>query len=122
MQRLYPLFALILEARKARRYAPPRAAQCERDRSGTTRRGEACPRPRAKHAKGDGADSPTRGKRSAPKRLAQIIVLIVEINAFAGQPEDEMLADILYDFLRQGFFPTSFVVLYLAQYFGRINM
>jgi hypothetical protein len=35
-------------------------AHCERDSSGTTRRGGACPRPCAKRTKGDGADSPTR--------------------------------------------------------------
>jgi len=57
----------------ARRRAPlvRMPCVCERDRSGTTRRGGARPRPCAKRTKGDGADSPTRARRRRAKRLAQ---------------------------------------------------
>ena len=47
-------------------------AICERDSSGTTEAHE-----RSEMREGDGADSPTRGAQSAPKRLAQIINVLI---------------------------------------------
>jgi hypothetical protein len=49
----------------------PEGRICERDSSGTTRRGGARPRPCAKRTKGDGADSPTLGASVACDEAAR---------------------------------------------------